>query len=583
MTARSLPLRPRVVLGLTDGLHDAGAALVVDGTLVAAANEERFTRVKLQGGWPRHSLASVLATAGIAPGEIEAVAMAGVATPTLLTRLVRPLQRLYGPSMGICFDRPWHPLDRAADLVRYRLGFTRSRPREGAGRLEGALAPRVVRRQLPPALRRVPLAFVDHHLGHAESAWRTAGPGDWLVVTADAHGDGRSLTVSVGRDGAAALEPVHEEGVRASLGAFYAYVTRALGFRPGRHEGKVLGLSARGDAARIPWPNPFRWEGDDLCYEGDWGLKGMKRLEALGAFPREDVAAWVQRGLEEILLQGIARWRAAAGVAQVALAGGVFANVLLNGKIAALPGVERLHVFPHMGDGGLAAGAALHVAGGRPRALADPCLGPDLDPEACRRAVRAADLPSEAPADPDAPLLEALLRGLPVARVAGRLEMGPRALGHRSILAPADRPALTQELNDALQRDDFMPFAPILPAEDGAACFEGWASAPSCARTMTIALPAKAAFRAACPAAVHVDGTARPQGVAREVDATLHALLRAAVDRSGRPALINTSFNMHEEPIVASPEDALRAFRAAGLPVLRLGPLVVRNPASRWH
>jgi carbamoyltransferase len=566
-----------------DGLHDAGAALVVDGRIVAAANEERFTRVKLQGGWPRESLAAVFAAAGVTASDVDTVAMSGLATPTLLTRLVRPLQRLYGPSMGICFDRPWHPLDRAADLMRYRLGFTRSRPARGAGRVEGGLAPAVLRAQMPRALRSKSLHFVDHHLGHAESAWRTAGPGDWLVVTADAHGDGRSLTVYLAREGAPALVLVHEEGVRASLGAFYAYVTRALGFRPGRHEGKVLGLSARGDEAKVPWTFPFRWEGEALRYDGDWGLKGMKRLEALRAFAREDVAAWVQRGLERVLLAGVARWREAAHVSQVAVAGGVFANVLLNGKIAALPGVERLHVFPHMGDGGLAAGAALHVAGGPPQPMNDLYLGPDLAPADCRRAAAASGLPHEEPPDPDAALLDALLLGLPVARAVGRLEMGPRALGHRSILAPADRPALTGELNLALDRDDFMPFAPILPFEDGAACFEGWERARSCVRTMTIALPARPEFAQRCPAAVHVDGTARPQGVEASADPALHALVRAYVDRSGRPALVNTSFNMHEEPIVASAEDAVRAFRAAGLPLLRLGPVLVRNPASRWR
>ena len=138
------PREPRVVLGVVDGLHDAGAALVVDGIVVAAANEERFTRVKLQGGMPLRSIEAVLETAHVSPAEVDVVAVGGLATPTLATRMFRPLQTLYGPSMGIVFDRPWHPVDRLGDLVRYRLRLTRSRPGRGTGVLESALAPTVI-------------------------------------------------------------------------------------------------------------------------------------------------------------------------------------------------------------------------------------------------------------------------------------------------------------------------------------------------------------------------------------------------------------------------------------------------------
>ncbi|HVG93814.1 MAG TPA: carbamoyltransferase C-terminal domain-containing protein [Planctomycetota bacterium] len=567
-----------VVLGVVDGLHDAGAAAVVEGRLVAAANEERFTRRKLQGGMPVKSVAAVLSTAGLRPSDVDVVAVGGVATPTVGTRLFRPAQAWFAPSLGICFDRPWHPVDRLGDLLRYRLGLSRERPDAGAGRIERALAPAVVARGLPRGLRGLPLCFVDHHLAHAESAWRTAGPGRWLVVTCDAHGDGRSLTVSVGEG--AALRPVRSFGVACSVGAFYSLVTKRLGFVPGRDEGKVLGLSASGDASHVPAAFPFRWEGETLRYSGTWGLRSRETLAVLDGVSREDAAAWVQRGTEAILLDGVARWLEETATDRVALAGGVFANVLVNGRIAALPGVRAVHVFPHMGDGGLAAGAALHVADAVPRALGPVYLGPAPTDRECEAAVRSSGFRVTRPHDPDAALVEHLAAGRPVARCVGGMEFGPRALGHRSILCDAARPEASASLNVALQRDDFMPFAPILRAEEARDAFPGIDASAAATRFMTVALPASEAFRAACPAAVHVDGTARPQVVHREESPELHRLLTACRERTGRPALVNTSFNMHQEPIVASARDAVRSFAASGLPAMRLGPLVLERAGA---
>lgn len=565
------------MLGVVDGLHDAGAAVVRDGALVAAANEERFTRKKLQGGMPTRSIAAVLATAGVSPDEVDLVAVGGLATPTVGTRLFRPAQALFAPSLGICFDRPWHPVDRIGDLLRYRLGLSRARSDHGTGRLEGVLARPVVRRGLPRGLRSAPLVLVDHHLAHAESAWRTAGPGRWLVVTCDAHGDGRSLTVSVGEG--ETLRPVRSYGVRESLGALYSLVTKRLGFRPGEDEGKVLGLAASGRADAVPLAFPFRWDGETLVYEGAWGLRARAALGALDGRPREDVAAWVQRGTEQVLLEGIRRWRVAAGADRLALAGGVFANVRLNGLLGALPGVIALHVFPHMGDGGLAAGAALHAADARPTALPSAYLGPPLPDDACERAARGSGCEVSRPVDPDAVLVDRMAGGRPAVRCVGPMEFGPRALGHRSILAPADRTETTAELNRALRRDDFMPFAPILRAEEADGAFPGLAPLARAARFMTVALPASEGFRASCPAAVHVDGTARPQVVWGDEEPALHRLLGAYHRRTGRPALVNTSFNMHREPIVASARDAVRSFLASGLPTMRLGPFVLERRA----
>ncbi len=589
--ARDERKTPRVILGVVDGLHDAGAAVVVEGRLVSAANEERFTRRKLDGGMPTRSIEAALSTAGLSTDDVDAVAIGGVATPTVGTRLFRPAQDLLAPSLGICFDRPWHPVDRLCDLLRYRLPLSRSRSDDALGRAEAAIARPVVRRGLPRGLRGRPISFVDHHLAHAESAFRTSGPGRWLVVTCDAHGDGRSLTVSIGESGQIGesgesggryvLRPVRSYGVHTSIGALYSLVTKRLGFVPGRDEGKVLGLSAHGEPGRIPVPFPFRWEGEELRYDGQWGLRARATLAGLVGRSREDVAAWIQHGTERILIEGVTRWLVEADARQLALAGGVFANVRINARLAGLSGVERLHVFPHMGDGGLAAGAALHAADARPTPLGPVYLGPSPTDAECEEAARGSGFAVSRPADPDGVLADRLVDGRPVVRVVGAMEFGPRALGHRSILAPADRVEATTELNRALVRDDFMPFAPIVRAEEATAAFPGIGPMAAAARYMTVALEASAAFRAHCPAAVHVDGTARPQVVHAGEEPELHRLLTLYHERTGLPALVNTSFNMHQEPIVCSARDAVRSFRASGLPTMRLGRLILERTAGR--
>ncbi|MFV1959546.1 MAG: carbamoyltransferase C-terminal domain-containing protein, partial [Planctomycetota bacterium] len=269
-----------------------------------------------------------------------------------------------------------------------------------------------------------------------------------------------------------------------------------------------------GDASRIDRPFPFSWRNDDLVYTGTWGLPACRRLGAwTGEARREDVSAWLQEGTERVVVEAVRHWIGERKATRLALAGGLFANVCVNGRLAALPEVEALHVFPHMGDGGLAAGAALHVASPLPAPLDSLHLGPGFTEASVEAVLCRAGLCYTRPADPDGALLHALLRGEAVVRCIGRMESGPRALGHRSVLAPAHDPTVTGRLNAALCRDDFLPFAPVLPVEEAASAFPHVTEAAGPLRTMTVALPARAAFAGACPAAVHRDGTSRPQVV----------------------------------------------------------------------
>jgi carbamoyltransferase len=274
----------------------------------------------------------------------------------------------------------------------------------------------------------------------------------------------------------------------------------------------------------------------------------------------------------------------------VVLSGGVAANVKLNQRLHELPGVRATFIDPDMGDGGLAAGLALWLTRLRGRAagaegaacapLHDVYLGPAYTEEQMRTALERGGLVHERPENLPGEVARRIHAGQVVARFDGRMEYGPRALGNRSILYHAREPGVNQWLNNRLGRTEFMPFAPVTLWEAAGRCYERLQGAEHAAEFMTITFDCTPWMREHCPAAVHVDGTARPQLVRREVNPTYYDVVKAYEELSGIPCLINTSFNMHEEPIVCSPEDAIRAFLLGHLDAMAMGPFLVSNPSS---
>ncbi len=564
----------RAVLGLVDGISDAGAALFVGDRLVAAVNEERLTRTKLQGGFPERSIDTVLTLGGIRPSDVDLVAVGGIATPSVVTRLSRRLQARLGGTAGIVFEHADSPLERLADLARYRLRLTTNRPGGPGGRIEAALAGPLLRRRLPAGARRARLLLVDHHTAHAASAYFGSGFDRALVVTADSLGDGCSLTVSYAEG--TRVRRVFSADPFVSFGTFYALVTRHLGFRPYRHEGKVLALAAAGDARRVGVPFPLRYEDGALRYDGAWGLRAWPWLARLSAYAREDVAAWLQQGLETGLLAIVGEHQRRTGVGDLCVAGGVFANVRLNARLAGAEGTRRLHVFPHMGDGGLAVGAVLAALRPAGWTLPSLALGPGFDDAALRRAL--GPVPHHRPADLAEEVARLLASGRVVAHFDGRMEYGPRALGHRSVLAEAKRSDVREDLNRRLNRTEFMPFAPVLLDEGAAERVAGLERAPQAGRHMTVAFAARPKLVEEAPGAVHVDRTARCQVATRSEHPRLWAVLDRYRRATGRSTLINTSFNRHEEPIVCTPDDAVKTFCEGGLDALALGPYLALAP-----
>jgi carbamoyltransferase len=288
--------------------------------------------------------------------------------------------------------------------------------------------------------------------------------------------------------------------------------------------------------------------------------------------------------LEDVARHYVQRWVERTGVKQVVCAGGVFANVKMNQRIMEIPGVDEIFVFPAMSDGGVGVGAALalqaDLIGLAPQRLPDVYLGPSYSEAELEAALRFSGLPFRRSPKVESDIADHLVANRVVARFGGAMEFGPRALGNRSILYPALEPEVNKWLNARLQRTEFMPFAPISLAEAADDLYVNIGRMRMAAEFMTVTCDCSPRMRKESPAAVHVDGTARPQLVRAEVNRQVHRILTEYRARSGIPTLINTSYNMHEEPIVCSPEDAIRAFKDSRLEVLALGDFLVELPQA---
>ncbi len=547
-------------------LHEdsnANLALVTEKRVVFAVAEERLTRNRFQTGFPDRSLEALERHTGIGRSQIDAV----VAGNRFHVHSRLPLRF---PT----YEHPFIGLSQKAMLLlqhqMHRRGF--------GARTAEEVSERFLKHRFG---RDVPL--IDHHTAHAYSAYLPSGFAEATAITIDNFGDGYSASVFRCRDGKA--ERLYGSDALHSPGQFYGEMAQLLGFHP-LLAGKVTALAALGDPRRSARDvEPLFGLSSD---EKDFELPSLRRTtayrtayRALQAAKPEDVAAAVQARFEEVILPYARRAVRETGFTNVVLAGGVFANVAVNRRIAELPEVTGVYVQPAMSDQGIALGAALAFLsehqGIRSFELEHVYLGPSYAEPELRAAAEASGLRFRRMDDPEDEIAEILARGEGVARFDGALEFGPRALGNRSILWGATDPELPGRLNRALHRASFMPFAPATLDEKAGERYGGLAKARRAARFMTMAFPCTDRLRSESPSVVHVDGSARPQLVTREHSPSFHRLLSCYESRTGIPTLLNTSFNLHEEPIVCSPQDALRALSVSGLTYLALGPFLVER------
>ena len=556
--------------------HEASVAVLDDaGRPLFAAAEERFSRVKMQGGWPERSAAWVeehfdLRGARAAHGGLP-----------LRRRLLREARlAVYNASHGRLQDV--HP-KRFRKLAEIAFGGTRSS--------ETAIFPKLPRR------------YVDHHTCHAASAYYPSGFDEAEVVTVDGVGDTYSCRFFHARGGL--LTPRAQFfHTGFPLGHSYEYLTAMLGFHPHRHAGKLTGLSAHGRrderllrqleswlaevwSARRGRPYFFMLHTrhgsnrDDPAY--DQALRELRELRQtrFGDWSNTDLAWAIQHILEREVTSRIERVIPLIDGQPICVAGGVFANVKLN-KLVKEMGFGQIFVQPAMNDCGLALGApsmALAERDGlRPYRLEHVYLGPEFGEAEILRAIREAGCGARRYEPVEPKIAELLADGRVVARFHGRMEFGPRALGNRSILYHGADTNVNDWLNKRLDRTEFMPFAPATLEDEAADSYPGLRGAEHSAEFMTITSDCSESFKRSCPAAVHVDGTARPQIVREQTNPSFHRVLSEYRALTGVGTLVNTSFNMHEEPIVCTPQDAVSTFLRGHVDYLAIGPFVVENP-----
>ncbi|WP_031508921.1 carbamoyltransferase family protein [Streptomyces megasporus] len=538
------------ILGINAVFHDPAAALVIDGRTVAAAEEERFSRRKHGkrpvpfSAWemPEQSAAWCLRQAGLTPADLDAVAYSF--DPDLAA-----------PADSLGLNDPWDHL---------RQEYARRAPSFLAEALPG-LDPSIVR-------------FVPHHMAHAASAGIAGPHRDTAVLVLD--GRGESASHLSGRYHGDRLEVLAAQRLPHSLGLVYEELTEHLGFLRSSDEYKVMALASYGKPRFLPelreWVHATG-KGGFRAHGVEWGaLAAARRPGAEWTQEHADLAASAQAVLEETLLDLVSWLHAESGGEELTMAGGVALNCVANSRIAAEGPYRRVWVQPAAGDAGTALGAALHLAAAHdesPLPMPGADLGRGWSDEEIESFLKDAAVPYERPADIAETVAETLAADGVVAWFQGRSEYGPRALGHRSLLAHPGRAENLDRLNRVKGREEFRPVAPMVAEHRAAEIFDGPIPSPYMLFVHDVARE----WRDRIPAVVHVDGTARIQTVNPESEPLVARMLDAFERRTGLPVVVNTSLNTAGRPMVDSPRDALECFGSSPVDLLAIGPFAVRR------
>ncbi|HVT03857.1 MAG TPA: carbamoyltransferase N-terminal domain-containing protein [Thermoanaerobaculia bacterium] len=565
------------ILGISAHYHDSAAALVIDGVPVCAVQEERLSRRKNDAGFPLGAIEWCLEHAGIEPEALDAV--------VFYERPMLKFDRILTCALR-AFPRSWRAFPKA---MKNSLG-------------EKIWIRGIISSHLGVPARKI--LFTEHHQSHAAAAFLTAPTRRAAILTTDGVGEWATLTVGTGErrpDGTTAITLLREIRFPHSLGMLYSTFTAYLGFAVNEDEYKVMGLAGYGQPTmvdkvrqvirRLP-DGAFELDLDYFEYHTTASRSYSSRFIDLFGPPRNrydpidletpdgrrfaDCAASVQRVLEDTLVDIARRLQKETGMTDLCLGGGVALNGVANSRILSGSGFERLFVPPAPGDAGCAIGAALyadriHFKNADREVPDHPFWGPTV------KGVELAKIAQEDGHSVDeldqASLIQKtagdLMEGRIVGWMEGALEFGPRALGHRSILAAPHRVEMRDRLNREIKhREQFRPFAPVVPIEVADRYFEMPPGGPRLARFMSGVFPVRPEWREQLAAVTHVDGTARVQALEREMAPRLHMLLEEYGRKSGIPVLLNTSLNLAGEPIVNRAVEGYSTFLRSGIDIL---------------
>ncbi len=565
-------------LGIWDG-HDAGAALLQDGKILYAANEERFTKRKLEINFPNHAISAAISYAKIKHSDVDNIAYS-------TTEFTKTLERIF-PSMKENYYkfRRRKILKPMFENARHKIKYTLT----GIGPLPlcEAASSHIINRKLKRmGFRGYRLYAIDHHLSHAACAAFTSGQGRKLVITLDGLGDGLSGSVSILDNGK--LERVMRIGAQDSLGIFYEQITNIVGMRELEDEGKVMAMA--------DYSYPFSSE--ENRFSDLFSLSGTRLrarhsaarqydiLSAIGwQMPREQFAYMAQQLVEMLVEKLISNLIDRYNIQDIAVSGGLFSNIKANMKVRSLGNVKSMYVFPHMGDGGIALGAALYchyltdkISGQKFSAY----LGDEYSEEDTVDYIKKHKEFSyniEGKTESARHASELISKENYILWFNGRMEYGPRALGNRSIVGSSSSEQVKELLNMKVKRREwFQPFAPSVLESEVERLFEY--DNKGYDKFMTSAYAMKKEHLMRERSVVHVDGTARPQMVGDE-NLEYKELLAGVKKQTGFGIVLNTSFNIHGSPIVMSPSDALLMMKQSGTKHMFINGVFVTNRKIR--
>jgi len=557
-----------ITLGINySQLHDSSACIVHDGELLFAVAEERISRLKHDARFPSNAIRACLDFTGIRADQLDEVCFGW---PTSGYEFRHDLK---------LFATGQWPITYLNVLNSTRHFLSMWHQKAGANPFQ---------RQFGPVRAR--MRFVQHHVAHALSTYSYSGFGDATVVVMDGHGATEATSIWHGRSGR--LDHIRTVQYPDSLGLFYGEFTEFLGFHRNSDEWKVMGLAPYGkpgvdlSAFIDVKAAPYRVHARQLMANGATPIPGMAALLGPPRIPEsdidehhKDIAYAVQDACETAMMNVVRMAIEKTGCRDVCLAGGVALNSKANGEIAASGLVEKLFVQPAASDDGVALGAALapYLDGNGKlpnKAMRHGYWGPCFDDDAIESALRMYKLPYSRLPDPASTAAELLAQGKILGWFQGRMEFGPRALGSRSILADPRDPEMSAKVNNAVKfREWWRPFAPSIKKEAAGEYLESATDSPF----MILTAQVRPEKRSVIPSVTHVDGSARPQTVEKEINPLYWRLIDEFEKRTGVPVIMNTSFNLRGEAIVHTPTDAIRTFFSSGMDALLIGSFLVEK------